>query len=1132
MSAHSLFPAYSKAPSSEQQNVSKEDPSKEWLQNSSFTPDLVPQLSVKEEKYSSVENSDAEEDEILYSEHSVASQKRSKKKDKKKEKASKVKVVSCEKSALPVIEENDSIQNRLKKLVFREDTGLSLERAYRLDVSCDYDNYTLGCLDRQDIAKYNSKDKIPLGLLPHEALLWPKDAKKKKAKSDPRYFSCFFKISTEENALLCKTETDFSYGLAHYIPVCTGSDIAALKGAGAEKNFDGISTEWKTHNQHDNARCAENVTENAQLQSPAEQEIYEKITTFNKCLKEDVQNVQLWLKFVSFQDEVFRVLSCYKKVSGVEKSIFEKKVAIFDRALEHNPSSLKLTVAKLELCKGFWETEKLLSSWEHLLFLHPNNTDVWNHYLMFVLSNFSYFTVSRIVKLYSKCLKTLRNISEGNFQSHAAPPDILEDMLDIFSQLCYILLESGYNERALATFQALIEFNLFTPLVDRPLSCEEWITLFETFWDCGVPRFGEDNAIGWSAAVSRKQVYTNILVNSEDLNTLEDDILSQKFPQWKTWLEFEHMRASHCWLPWRPNPALDQTFEDCEDQDRAVPFEDFAEILFMLPSEDMKFGLLCRFLTFLGVELHTSDCSSFSKRGKNSQLSFGSCNALSELINTIIPDSCSSSMLKLSSSGKCNNLSTFISNVFLQAKTVFSEKYFNLLSLMQLRHMIRNTLGDHDEVTQRQGLKYLKKYAKSLLKESHSRNCLFLWTEYILIEWNIGNKIEAEDTFENLLVAGSQSGVSVDQHKTVVHFVTSCIKLFSGMKTHLHSKNLESENCKNNKFTWILAHTGGKEKYIKWKSCENLRPTLILKTSSALKALIDDEWLLLRNFSSTTCSCLNPYSCSIVNFIECLVFLHYFAQDPASAINTFREILEDLPAKLKDVTCVKVSQEIEQQLHVSFGELLNYHTWNTANPLKPLRTFLFEAVEKFPNNACLLHLLTSLKSASSVIGQIRRFFYKLMNCSVGLSPVTWLFSIASELAICYSIQEPMAQLQIANESGKSGVEPPVFICGLTWKIRSLFEKAVQSPSTQHCVALWRAYCGFEIMLGEYSRAKKIFHQSLQNCAWAKVLFMDAIEYFPDDFISILSAMSEKQLRIHTPVEEVTLLMGHLANISE
>lgn len=38
--------------------------------------------------------------------------------------------------------------------------------------------------------------------------------------------------------------------------------------------------------------------------------------------------------------------------------------------------------------------------------------------------------------------------------------------------------------------------------------------------------------------------------------------------------------------------------------------------------------------------------------------------------------------------------------------------------------------------------------------------------------------------------------------------------------------------------------------------------------------------------------------------------------------------------------------------------------------------------------------------------------------------------------------------------------------------------------------------------------------------------MDGIEYFPDELNQILVYMTEKQMRVHTPLEEVTLLMEH------
>lgn len=40
----------------------------------------------------------------------------------------------------------------------------------------------------------------------------------------------------------------------------------------------------------------------------------------------------------------------------------------------------------------------------------------------------------------------------------------------------------------------------------------------------------------------------------------------------------------------------------------------------------------------------------------------------------------------------------------------------------------------------------------------------------------------------------------------------------------------------------------------------------------------------------------------------------------------------------------------------------------------------------------------------------------------------------------------------------------------------------------------------------------------------QVLYMDAIEYFPDEFQQVLDLMTEKELRVRVPIEEVELLL--------
>lgn len=40
----------------------------------------------------------------------------------------------------------------------------------------------------------------------------------------------------------------------------------------------------------------------------------------------------------------------------------------------------------------------------------------------------------------------------------------------------------------------------------------------------------------------------------------------------------------------------------------------------------------------------------------------------------------------------------------------------------------------------------------------------------------------------------------------------------------------------------------------------------------------------------------------------------------------------------------------------------------------------------------------------------------------------------------------------------------------------------------------------------------------------QVLYMDAVEYFPDDLQETLDLMTEKELRVRVPMEELDLLL--------
>jgi hypothetical protein len=61
--------------------------------------------------------------------------------------------------------------------------------------------------------------------------------------------------------------------------------------------------------------------------------------------------------------------------------------------------------------------------------------------------------------------------------------------------------DSGYNEKAIALFQAIIEFNCFIPPAFQAQTFEQRRSMLEGFWESECPRFGELGAKGWAESL-------------------------------------------------------------------------------------------------------------------------------------------------------------------------------------------------------------------------------------------------------------------------------------------------------------------------------------------------------------------------------------------------------------------------------------------------------------------------------------------------------------------------------------------------------------------------------------------------------------------------------------------------------
>lgn len=139
----------------------------------------------------------------------------------------------------------------------------------------------------------------------------------------------------------------------------------------------------------------------------------------DRALRDDPSNVQLWLEFVDFQDEVslssFVGTATKRALSKTERtSTSEIKLSILDRALavERNRASEPLLLAYLRAAAEVWDPKKVLERWGETLRSHPTLTGLWIEYVSWRQTNWVNFGVREVVEVFEESFRVLGAASE------------------------------------------------------------------------------------------------------------------------------------------------------------------------------------------------------------------------------------------------------------------------------------------------------------------------------------------------------------------------------------------------------------------------------------------------------------------------------------------------------------------------------------------------------------------------------------------------------------------------------------------------------------------------------------------------------------------------------------------------
>lgn len=183
--------------------------------------------------------------------------------------------------------------------------------------------------------------------------------------------------------------------------------------------------------------------------------------------------------------------------------------------------------------------------------------------------------------------------------------DTEANLVYLFLRSLLLLRQAGYEERATATFQAMLELTFFKPDKLRRTRTSgrglrnwqgELLVDLEDFWDSEVPRIGEKGSQGWRSWTSDQEA------NAEEIeDTTNTDIglgsgEKSKDP-FQAWYEAELAAQNKDRLPAR---ATDLSIDD-EDPFRVILFSDIQDSLFVIQSGQVKLQLVYAALFFFRV---------------------------------------------------------------------------------------------------------------------------------------------------------------------------------------------------------------------------------------------------------------------------------------------------------------------------------------------------------------------------------------------------------------------------------------------------------------------------------------------------------------------------------------------------
>ncbi|OZJ02841.1 hypothetical protein BZG36_03228 [Bifiguratus adelaidae] len=721
------------------------------------------------------------------------------------------------------------------------------------------------------------------------------------------------------------------------------------------------------------------------------------------AVEEDPKDLARWKELIAFQDELIGgvnkdVLALTSSEQAINKatkwSLYEVKISMYEKALEKNPGAEELLIPYLRLCSVVMETSRLRELWDRTLRTYPHIFVLWTEYLNFRQTNFATFSFKDCLKVFEDCLSMLRDAaSSASVKNMHGIENVEQSLVYVFLRACLFMDQSGYNEQAIASMQALFELNFYMPDNLRQLhlhgagkeTFEQVLGELEVFWEAEVPRFGEEAAQGWLNFDASKE---------NETPTSKGNSHNHRGTGYGKWSRAEKESERTGRMPGR---ATDEVEHD--DPYHVIFFDDLRPLLFYLRSPSAKESIIYALMHFMNLPFTPPEAPTSTPFTTDAFIH----NELMHTNTAWEPE-------------RCNQFQPFrfpIKSWPMSIAEFFStaNRWFNALEQSDIAQMpvdvrfARNAFqqlglvySDSTLIIRRLALeaaysaKSGEKLAKQLLK--NRRDDLLLWNAYARMESMIGRQAEARKVYTTAIkLSGNQN---------------------SDAMAHLYRNfaEMEMEHGRSAAALTVLCTMMGEPQL----ADRLVDDPLTVMPSHVTLLKVRKAFVQKTSYLASLAITEAEYASSQHYFVAFALF-EYLANGIMAASKIFDWVLDVYKER-------KVERSIDaEELCMAYAKLL-YHHQTTSKSYQPkvLRSVLEMALVSFPNNTAFLSLYVWNESRTKIEGRVRTLLQSCMDRQS--SSLLWTFQIFTELHynLPYNVHRIRALFEKALDDERHGSE--------------------------------------------------------------------------------------------------------------